>query len=51
LPTTSGDDSKTPARYRQTIFPVRAAIAVIIPGWLRGYRLQVPPTSGCIQVW
>ncbi len=45
---TSGDVSKTPARKRQTIFPVRAAIAVIMPCWLRGKRLQ---GSGCIQAW
>ena len=33
---TSGVVSKAPALNRQMSFPVRAAIAVIIPGWLRG---------------
>jgi hypothetical protein len=33
---TSGELSKTPARNVQISFPVRAAIAVIIPRWLRG---------------
>lgn len=36
LPITSGEVSKAPPRNVQMSFPVRAAIAVIIPGWLRG---------------